>query len=267
MRLILAPSLQNSFELIKFIFCLSEIVEPINRAMKSTMRKIKVKHKFLYSEIYGCWCVWLIFNWWLPLIKCIESPLAQPFLPETKWRKPWWYGTKKTIGTNTVYTSFNDDAENGSPLIKRQHFCLFGIWKIDGKREKERVKRWKKAGWLEMLRWLAVLIIINVLKKGVRTHARKQWWWWFWLILLFWLEYCSYNKSMKRGNWVMTWRNHKYTHKQAASTCAHMPAKDSICCSLKKTDSSRWTCLLYSIIFRMKKKWKCNYNQQLIVQF
>lgn len=37
---------------------------------------------------------------------------------------------------------FDDGAENGSPLIKLQHFCLLRNWKIDGR--KKRVKLWRE---------------------------------------------------------------------------------------------------------------------------
>lgn len=101
---------QNPFErnsLNLFIFCLKQNswANKSRNTQKWNPPSEKWKrNKFLYLEIYGCCCVWLICNWWLPLIKCIESPLALPFLPEMKWRKPWWYGTEKrrTIGTNTL---------------------------------------------------------------------------------------------------------------------------------------------------------------------
>lgn len=112
LRLIFALSLQNSFErnsLNSFFFCSkrnswtnkSRSTEKWNRPSEKW-----TNNSFLYLKIYGCWCLWLIFNWWLPLIKCIESPLALPFftrkeMTETSMVRHEKKYNSKTIGTNT----------------------------------------------------------------------------------------------------------------------------------------------------------------------
>lgn len=90
----------------------------------------------MYLEIYGCWCVLLIFNWWVTINKIHWNCLWRCHFARKEMEKTLMVIATKKKEDHT--NEFDDYAENGSPLIKLQHFCIcLAIGKLMEKKKTE----------------------------------------------------------------------------------------------------------------------------------